>query len=111
MKHLGTEPDRIVTRQGLCEAIREQTISRFENYHAANAQLILRTTQAQAAEAALTGVREESRMGERSVLDVLDASQEVFDAQAALAVARRNQIVANLSLAASLDLLLPPQAQ
>jgi TolC family type I secretion outer membrane protein len=89
-------------------AIREQTISRFENYHAANAQLILRTTQVQAAEAALAGVREESRMGERSVLDVLDASQEVFDAQASLAAARRNQAVASLSLAASLDILLPP---
>lgn len=53
------------------------------------------------------GVREEARLGERTVLDLLEAEQDVLDAQSALVVARSDRIVTAYRLAAALGLLIP----
>ncbi|MEM7197544.1 MAG: TolC family protein, partial [Pseudomonadota bacterium] len=47
---------------------------------------------------ALDGVREESRVGSRTVLDLLDAEQENLDAQVRFEQARRNLEVAKIQL-------------
>jgi outer membrane protein/adhesin transport system outer membrane protein len=61
----------------------------------------------EAAEVARFGVHQEASLGSRTVLDTLDADQEVRDAQAALITARRNEVVARYTLAAALGLLTP----
>ena len=47
---------------------------------------------------ALRGVREEEKVGQRTVLDVLNAEQDVLDARVALVTSRRDYIVASYAL-------------
>ena len=51
-----------------------------------------------AAEIALEGVREEANVGSRSVLDVLDAEQELLDARVGVARTKRDELVATYQL-------------
>ena len=53
-------------------------------------------------ELVLDGVRQESLVGARTVLDVLDAEQELFDAEVAAAAAARDSIVAAYRLKAGM---------
>jgi outer membrane protein len=86
---------------------REQVISSWESLKAAEAEISARKAQVEAAEVARFGVHQEADLGSRTVLDTLDADQEVRDAQAALITARRNEVVARYTLAAALGLLTP----
>ncbi|MEL6746540.1 MAG: TolC family protein [Pseudomonadota bacterium] len=73
---------------------RAATIAAWSSLTSARAQLISDGEQVRASRTALTGVREEERVGQRTLLDVLDAEQELLDAQVSLAVTQRNLIVA-----------------
>src|SRR5690606_1176965 len=53
-----------------------------------------------AAELSLEGVRAENSVGNRTILDILDAQQELLRAQVQLVTARRNAYVAGFSLLA-----------
>ncbi len=53
-----------------------------------------------AAKVALSGVKQEYDYGARTTLDVLDAEQELFEAQVNLITAKRNALVAHYNLAA-----------
>ena len=53
-----------------------------------------------AAELSLEGVRAENTVGNRTILDILDAQQELFSAQVQLVTARRNAYVAAFTLIA-----------
>ena len=68
---------------------------------AAKAQIQATTTQVNAAEIALNGVREEARVGQRTTLDVLNAQQELVNARVALVTAQRDRVVASYSLLAA----------
>jgi outer membrane protein len=59
----------------------------------------------QATRTALAGVREEERVGQRTLLDVLNAEQEALNAQVALVTTRRNLVVASYTLLASVGRL------
>jgi outer membrane protein len=61
--------------------------------------------QIRAARTAYDGVREEATLGARTTLDVLNAEQELLDAQAGRLQAVTNQYVATYSLLASMGLL------
>lgn len=87
--------------------VRQQVITNWENLAAAEAEILSRQAQVEAARLAQEGVQEENALGARSVLDVLDADQEYLDAQAALVSAQRNKVVAEFALAATLGLLTP----
>lgn len=50
---------------------------------------------------ALTGVREEEKVGQRTTLDVLDAQRELLNSQIGLVVALRDRVVAEYSLYAA----------
>lgn len=89
------------------QRIKRTVTKHWRAYQAAKAQIESRKAQITATEAALEGVRIEAREGQRTVLDVLDADQEVIDAKAALARARRDEVVAKFALANSLGLLRP----
>ena len=50
-------------------------------------------------------MREEARVGQRTTLDVLDAQQELLDAQVALVTAQRDNVVASYSLVSAVGRL------
>lgn len=87
--------------------LRQEVTANWSSYQTALAEMRARKTEVESADLALQGVREESRLGQRTVLDVLDADQELIEAKAALATARRNDIVSAYALASSLGLLVP----
>ncbi|MEI8155010.1 MAG: TolC family outer membrane protein [Hyphomicrobiales bacterium] len=64
-------------------------------------------SQVKAAEAALNGVREEARLGQRTTLDVLNAQQELVNARIALVVAQRDRLVNSYGLLAATGRLSP----
>lgn len=68
------------------------------------AQAIIASTQAavDAAELSLEGVRAENSIGNRSILDVLDAEQELLFARVQLVTARRNEYVSGFTLLAAM---------
>ena len=63
--------------------------------------------QVKSAEAALNGVREEARLGQRTTLDVLNAQQELLNARIAMVVAQRDRLVNSYTLLASVGRLAP----
>ena len=77
-----------------------ETRSTYSNWQAANA--VIRSAQAavEAAELSLEGVRAENSIGNRQILDVLNAEQELVNARAQLVTARRNAYVAGFNLLA-----------
>lgn len=75
--------------------------SAHAQYEAANASIAAIRVQIGAANEALNGVIEERNVGQRTTLDVLNAQQNVLDAQEDLAAVQRNAVVASYSLLAS----------
>ncbi|MFZ8499077.1 TolC family protein, partial [Staphylococcus aureus] len=74
----------------------------WNDLETAVAQITTRDSQIKAAEAALDGVTQEQQSGTRTVLDVLDAPQELFAARINLVHAQRDRIVAAYNLAQTL---------
>jgi outer membrane protein len=72
---------------------------------AVRTQIAAAREQISAAERALSGVREESRVGQRTTLDVLNAQQELLNARIALVVAQRDHVVASYSVLAAVGRL------
>lgn len=54
---------------------------------------------------ALAGVREEERVGQRTLLDVLDAELELLNSEVQLYTTRRNLVVTNYSLVSAIGRL------
>ena len=63
--------------------------------------------QVKSAEAALNGVREEARLGQRTTLDVLNAQQELVSARIAMVVSQRDRLVNSYTLLSSIGRLAP----
>ncbi len=87
--------------------VRQQIVTAWEVLSAARAEIISRQAQVDASTVAQEGVREEANIGIRTVLDSLDADQELLDAQVALVTTRRNELVAQFALLAILGNLSP----
>lgn len=85
--------------------IRADVISAWGDLDAARAATISAAAQVKAAQIALDGVQEEQRVGQRTTLDVLDAQQELLDAQVSQVLAQRDRIVAAFRLIASVGRL------
>ncbi|MEL7187958.1 MAG: TolC family outer membrane protein [Pseudomonadota bacterium] len=79
-----------------------QTRSAYASWQASNA--VIKSSQAavEAAELSLEGVRAENSIGNRTILDVLNAEQELLSARAQLVTARRNAYVAGFTLLAAM---------
>ena len=71
----------------------------------AQANIVARREQAEAARIAAEGVAEEARLGARSTLDVLDADQERLQAEAEIVQAVRDEYVAAYALLRAMGLL------
>ena len=76
----------------------EQAITVWANYQAAEAALKELALQVEAAQAAIKGVREESKVGTRTVLDVLDAEQELRNARINQVQAERDSKIASFQI-------------
>jgi len=70
----------------------------FAAWKAANDAITLNQTAVDAAALSLEGVRAENTVGNRTVLNILDAEQELVSAQVNLVTARRNAYVAGFNL-------------
>jgi len=77
----------------------------WEALTTARARIQAFQAQIRAAEIALDGVEQEARVGLRTVLDVLDAEQELFNAKVNLVGAQRDEIVASYQLASAVGRL------
>jgi outer membrane protein len=74
------------------------TRSAFASYDAAQKAIVSNGVAVKANELALEGARAEQSVGTRSVLDVLNAEQELLNAQVALVSAKRDAYVAGFQL-------------
>jgi outer membrane protein len=79
-------------------AVISNTRSAFATYQAAQNAIASNEVAVRANELALEGARAEQTVGTRNVLDVLNAEQELLDAQVALVTARRDAYVAGFQL-------------
>ena len=71
----------------------QDATSAWETLIAAQARIVAFDSQVRAALIALDGVTQESAVGSRTVLDVLDAEQELLNAQVSLVSAQRDEVV------------------
>ncbi|HSV28092.1 MAG TPA: TolC family outer membrane protein [Candidatus Omnitrophota bacterium] len=92
---------RIEADQARRDAIEAATQS-WEDLQSARARIKSFEAQIRASEMALAGVEEEAKVGSRTVLDVLDAEQELFDARVSLVRAQRDEMVAAFELKSAL---------
>ncbi len=90
--------------QALRDAIDNATSS-WEDYATARAQIRAFSEEVRAATIALEGVEQEALVGSRTVLDVLDAEQELLDGRVNLVRARRDLVVATYTLRAAVGQL------
>ncbi len=81
-------------------AVIAETRSTYANWQAANGVIKSAQAAVEAAELSLEGVRAENSIGNRQILDVLNAEQELVQARAQLVTARRNAYVAGFNLLA-----------
>ncbi len=103
------------TRQALTEqqyglqaarrAIEEEATASWHALLTARARLVALARQTESAALALDGVQQEARLGARTVLDVLDAEQELFEAEVARTSAERDELVAAFRVKASMGML------
>lgn len=89
------------------QALRSELISNWKRLTAFDAEISARELEVTASKFSAEGVREEARLGDRTVLDTLDAEQDVLDAQSRLVQARSDRIVVAYRLAAGLGMLVP----
>ena len=74
----------------------------YSSWRAANAIIASSESAVSAAQLSLEGVRAENSVGNRTILDILNAQQELLRAEVQLVTARRNAYVAGFSLLAAM---------
>jgi outer membrane protein len=79
-----------------------QTRTAYASWRASNAVILSSETAVSAAALSLEGVKAENSVGNRSILDILNAEQELLNAQVQLVSAKRNAYVAGFSLLAAM---------
>lgn len=79
-----------------------QARAAYSSWQASNELIASYQTAVDAASLSLEGVRAENSVGNRTILDILDAEQEFLNAQVRLVQARRNAYVAGFSLLAAM---------
>lgn len=88
-------------------AVIRSTTQAWENYQSVLASLASLEEQVRASALALEGVRYEEQAGERTILDVLNAEQELLDARVSVVTAKKNLIDAAYQLIASMGNMTP----
>ncbi len=78
--------------------VEENFLRTWEELLTARARMVSFETSVKANEIALDGVNQEAEVGARTILDVLDAEQELFEAKVNLVRVRRDEAVATFKL-------------
>lgn len=84
---------------------RENSTAAYKAYEATTASIVSLKSQIEASSIALEGVQREAEVGSRTVLDVLDAEQELLNARVNLVRAQRTQLVASYQLLSTMGKL------
>ncbi len=84
----------------------QESISAWEGLQTARAQIRSFESGVSSAEIALEGVRQENEVGARTILDILDAEQELLDAQVNLVRSQRDEIVAGFAVLVAIGQLI-----
>jgi outer membrane protein len=84
------------------ESVRANVTSAWGTLVSARALITSGSASVDANNVALAGVREEEKVGQRTVLDVLNAEQTLLNAQVLLTTSRRDLVVASYSLLSTL---------
>ena len=79
----------------------EQAVRAWESLASARARLESLTTEVRASEIALDGLQQEAEVGTRTLLDVLDAEQDLLDARVNVVRTKQAEAVASYQLAAA----------
>jgi outer membrane protein len=93
-----TLEDEIATERGVIAQAR----AAYSSYIASVEIIASSQSAVEAASLSLEGVRAENTVGNRTILDILDAEQELLSAQVRLVTARRNAYVAGFTLLAAM---------
>jgi len=93
------------------EMVRDQTranaVTAWGQLEAGKAEVASAESQVAASELALTGVRREATVGQRTTLDVLNAQQALVNARVALVTAQHDRVVASYSVLSAVGRLSP----
>ncbi|HEX9836546.1 MAG TPA: TolC family protein, partial [Alphaproteobacteria bacterium] len=95
-KEVAAQQRRLLDQQ--IRASTETATRAWDALQTAQAQVTAFTAEVRAAEIALRGVQQEAQVGSRTVLDVLDAEQELLNGQVNLARARHDVVVSSYNL-------------
>ncbi len=106
-----THVSRIQEIEAVRDEVEAAVTAAWSRLQAARAQLRSDEVSVSAARVALDGVQEEEKVGQRTLLDVLNAQQELLDAQVALVSTRRDLIVASYGLLAQIGRLSAEQIE
>lgn len=85
--------------------VQAQVVSAWSQLQAARAAVESDVVAVEANKVALEGVREEEKVGQRTVLDRLNAEQELLNTQVTLVTDRRNVVVASYALVSAIGRL------
>ena len=102
-----TASQRLIEVEEARDLARQRTVSSWEDLTAAKSEILSRKAQVEANRIARDGVHKEAELGTRTILNALDADQELLDSESALVTAQRNEVVAQYALATSLGLMTP----
>lgn len=86
-------------------AARAAAVASFSQLETAKASIVSGQAAVRAAEIALSGVREEANVGQRTTYDILVAQQTLVNARLNLIAAQRNRVVASYAAAAAVGRL------
>jgi outer membrane protein len=93
------------------DQVRDQTradlVTAWGQLVAGKAQIASTLSQVSATEIALTGTRKEATVGQRTVLDVLNAQQALVNARVALVTAQHDRVVASYTVLSAVGRLSP----
>lgn len=88
--------------------VTSQVTQAWQSLATARAQILARGDQVRASEVALRGFRQEQEVGARTLLEVLNAEQDLLNARVQLVTARRDEVVASYGLLAAMGRLSAP---
>ena len=93
-----TAGQRRIEAEATRDQVRAGIVSAWGSLEAAKASILAAQAQVEAARIALIGVREESRVGQRTTLDILNQQQELLNAQVNLITSQRDRVVASYAV-------------
>lgn len=86
-------------------SVRQAVVQSWAALQAARSQIQAAEEQVRAQTIAVNGIREEYKVGQRTIIDVLNATQNLFSARVALVQAQRDRVVLSYSVLAAMGRL------